>query len=575
MSRILTKCNLTEEEQARIFLEFEDYLTGEEEETLSRKFTQYLFYETYGRKDFRECVCTRCGVFEVHKEEQPGFFKEHHGDSAYCPECGEPVELFSMGRMRTGSSLKEWQRAVFVRVSKDGGLLLSAGYGTKNYTPYELRPAVEWFEKRRIYLAPGKRMQWERELRNCWNEFYGASEGWKVSRVVSEPFNPGMGAYYGRSDNDGSYWLLGWSNAERSKLRWCQLEEWYKEAGEGWISEENAKVRQACKYLAKYTEFPQIEMAVKIGMTKAVSELVLEGRKNHRELNWNARTVQGFLRMSKADARTFLQSEADIDELRSCKVALGTGTVKSVMEYMQLCGELGNVKNVTKAAGIAKRIGIDLKTAVKYLVRQREAFTQRVPDQNYTLLVCWTDYLDAAEKLEYDMTEPTVIMPKNLPERHDAATQMVKLQASAEKRKAYKKRYERLRDMYEFRLGDYCVIVPESGEAIIAEGKTLQHCVGGYANRHLEGKLDILFIRHWRRPERSFMTVEMAARKAKTDSVAMIQIHGYKNERYKNAISPEDRIGWFLDAWTDWLRQGSKRDGKGVPVLQIKKEKTA
>lgn len=571
MSKVLMDCNLTEEEQKRVMHEFVAWLDRDEEEALSAKFTQYCFFETYGRRNYRECSCTRCGMFEVWKEEDPKFFREHHGDEVSCPNCGEDVILYSLGKMRTGASLKEWQRAVLVRKASDGGVLLVAGYATKDYSPHELRPALEWNEKSRTYLAPGKRMQWTMELRSYWNQFYYTNGNpWLAKKSIAEPFNPG---YYGA--NDGSYWLIGWTNILDTDLRYNQMEDWYHAVGEGWLCEEAVQIRQAYKYLSRYTAYPQIEMAVKLGMNRAVEELVMEGRKNHRYLNWSAKTMQGFLRMNKQDAKAFIQAGGDIGQLVHCREALKTGTVRSVQEYMGLISRMGTMNDLTRAAKCAEKAGVDIKKAVNYIKRQKAVWKNRTYAPTGQVLTYWKDYLDAAALLEYDMTDETVVMPKNLEERHDAATQMVKLQASAEARKKYKKRYEALRKLYEFRLGDLCIVVPESGEDITAEGKTLQHCVGGYAARHLEGKVDILFLRHIRKRNRSYMTVEMRARKTGQDKVELVQIHGYKNERYKNAQPASLKCKWFLDAWKDWLRAGSPRDKKGNPIIPERKEQTA
>lgn len=566
------KCNLEPEERARVFREFDGYLTREEEEALSLKFKQYCFYDTWGRKNFRECMCTRCGSFELYKDEDPGFFRHHHRDEIRCPNCGEAVELYSLGRMSTGSSLKEWQRAAFVRKASDGGVLLIAGYATKDYSPYDLRPVIDWHEKNRTYLAPGKRMQWRRELCNYWNMFYcGAdSEAWEARPTVEEPFKPAM------MQHDGSYWLIGWTNILDTDLKYNQMEEWYHEVAQGWLCEEGSMVRQAYKYLARYTEYPQMEMAVKIGMCKAVEELVMDGRKNHKYLDWKAKTLQGFLRMNKQDAKAFVQAGCDIGQLIHCKAAIATGSVKGVQEYMHLIEQVGSTNDLTRAAACAAQAGVDIKQAIKYIKRQADTWTgpTRWPVQQ--VLTYWKDYMDAAVTLQYDFTDKTVVMPKNLQERHDAATQMLKIQASAEARKKYQNRYKQLRKLYEFRLGDLCIIVPESGEEIVAEGKTLQHCVGGYAARHLDGKLDILFLRHVRKPNRSFLTIEMLPRKSALYPVTLKQIHGYKNENYENhPEDPRTKYAWFLDVWKDWQRNGSKRDKNGKPVIPAGKEQSA
>ena len=570
MSRILMDCNLPEEEQTEIFAQFDGYLTCEEEEKLSEKFTQYCFYETYGRRNFRECICTTCGMFEVYKDEIPGFFQAHHGDGIECPSCGTNVTVYSLGRMQTGSSLKEWQRAAFIRKAEDGGILISAGCATKDYSPYDLRPHIDWNEKSRTYLAPGRRMQWTKELRNYWNCLYmETGEGWQKSKCVKEPFNPAMYAH------DGSYYFFGLDELMASELQYCQIEDWYRTTGEGWLSEEGHAVRQVYKYLARYTAFPAMEMAVKLGMHKAVEELVMDGVKNHKYLDWSAKTIKDFLRMSKADARAFIEAEGDITQLRHCKDALKAGGVRTVSEYLAYVEQMSGMGNLTTVVECAGKAGTDIKRAVKYVESQKPQCS-RAGVSTATIIQYWKDYLDMASQLDFDLTEQTVAMPKDLKERHDTAATMIRVQQSAEERKKYQSRYKQLKKLYEFSYGDLSIIVPADGQSITEEGKVLHHCVGGYANRHLEGKVDILFLRHTRKPMRSFLTIEMRPRKSVRDKVELVQVHGYKNERYTNAASARVKYDWFLSVWLQWLKDGSKRDKGGKPILpENRKEQTA
>ena len=169
--------------------------------------------------------------------------------------------------------------------------------------------------------------------------------------------------------------------------------------------------------------------------------------------------------------------------------------------------------------------------------------------------------------LEYDLSDKTVLFPKNLHERHDAAIAACKYYADEEAQKKYKARRETLEKKYSFEAFGYSIIVPDSAEAIINEGKTLQHCVGGYADRHVKGKTTILFMRKTRKPGRSFMTIEL------DENGNMRQIHGYKNERYPHAKAPLQTFGWFIDAWQKWYRHGSRRGADGKPILE--EEKTA
>lgn len=113
------------------------------------------------------------------------------------------------------------------------------------------------------------------------------------------------------------------------------------------------------------------------------------------------------------------------------------------------------------------------------------------------------------------------------------------------------------------------ICIPASGEEILKEGRKLQHCVGGYAERHMKGKTTILFMRKAQKPDEPWLAIEM-------DGNNIRQIHGFKNEGLfsaKGRFAPDPREVYreFLDTWLDWLKKGSKRDEQGNPKLPKKK----
>ena len=138
-------------------------------------------------------------------------------------------------------------------------------------------------------------------------------------------------------------------------------------------------------------------------------------------------------------------------------------------------------------------------------------------------------------------------------DRHDAAAQTLRYMRKAQEEKQNKELNRRLEKMFAFRYGELEIVVPKSAQEIILEGKTLHHCVGGYAGRHFEGKVVILFLRHVRRPGRPFITIEVRPRKDARGQLTICQIHGYKNERYMKDLTARDMVlpcrirGW---KWT-------------------------
>ena len=110
------------------------------------------------------------------------------------------------------------------------------------------------------------------------------------------------------------------------------------------------------------------------------------------------------------------------------------------------------------------------------------------------------------------------------------------------------------------------MILPQTQEELIAEGNVLQHCVGGYADSHINGKI-ILFVRHYRRPERSYYTlnVDMTGEQPRR-----IQLHGYGNERHGKSMehrhSIPKKVLEFVDRWEKevLLPQWAKLKKKGA-----------
>ena len=318
---------------------------------------------------------------------------------------------------------------------------------------------------------------------------------------------------------------------------------------------------------------PQMEMAVKLELMDVVADLVQNGVKNHRLIDWNAKRPNEFLRMSKQEARYFLAAKMDLNDLKNWKT-IGKGLTMG--RYLSLVEQSGSVENLRRIAACAEMAGAGLERAVRYV----SGNMPQCGHGGYTIsdiIQHWMDYLTMAQKLDYDLTEETVAMPKDLKQRHDAAAAIIRHQASEEERKKYKKRKRMLEKKYAFALGELCILVPQSTEEIVQEGKTLHHCVGGYADRHVRGATTILFLRKRRKQGRSFLTIELKEERGKID---IWQIHGYKNEGYtkagKPAIPPRERYRDFLDTWLAWVNAGSERDKQGRPILpEMQKEITA
>lgn len=107
---------------------------------------------------------------------------------------------------------------------------------------------------------------------------------------------------------------------------------------------------------------------------------------------------------------------------------------------------------------------------------------------------------------------------------------------------------KKLQDL-EWTDGELCVVLPKDNGDLIREGDVLRHCVSGYGENHISGRDTIFFIRKYRRPERSYYTLDINM----IGKPVRNQLHGYGNEHhgphkeYRHKIPA--KVLAFCDRW--------------------------
>lgn len=557
----MAKCNLAPELRDKYLRRAEFWAHSYEElEACRQYFDNYLFCDRSenwadpdndfpGSPPTKEYHCTACGErFSASKDERPEYFRLKHNDTTRCPYCDRSVTVKQMGRIRGGLNLSQSTAVTFINVTGSGAVCLDSCIVFYDYNgarnPVYADMEVSCIAKRRYYMEQGKVMEWRRCIAAMPSYISVAGEGgWEEATNVQEPFQENV--MYGY---DGFGYLVGLDKLERSQLRYSAVVEYFAEYHNLDITKPETPVRLFVKYLAEYALNNRIEMAVKLGLSAAAGELVRDGRKNTRDLDWTANTPAAFVRLNKADAKLFFTNPS--------LVKLG---------WYHKLNKLGAVKSMKEADFISARVGFctmeTAQTAIKYGLGLCALASRMGDGQTMSM---WTDYVNMGETLDYDFSRRDVLLPKNLRERHDAAAKALKIMDDSKKTEAYQKRRKALEKKYGYTCDGMSIVVPRGIEDIVREGKTLKICVGGYAHRHVEGKTTILFLRHERRPERSWLCIELDTRGS------IVQIHGYKNEGYPYAIAPRERYKEWLEQWQKWYKSGSPRDSKGKP---IKKER--
>lgn len=561
------KCTLPEAEREQVFRWFDGQLTAEQEDRVRDLFPQYLFF----RMSFddtgldepepgtRLCFCTAC------REAFPAVRGNYargklHNEKCNCPHCGREVEGKAVYKFKYEMhSLERWIKAAVAWPAPDGGLLIEAADCRRRFNWDDLAGEITWFPRARYYFRPGAAMGW-RQIVEAWGfDQWEYKVNWQPMKTISDPFQPAAlcwPPYY------GDYSVIGLGDAlAHSALQYCQILPFYEYQYAALLNEQ-APARWIVKYLGWYTQLPQMEFAVKFGFEEAVRELIEDGKKNAELINWKASTPARFLRMDKKDAKIFLKAEMTFADLKAWKKTMATG---SFDYYMTLVEMVNGTDNLQKVSACAEKAGVELGRAARYVARLMPRCRQYSLPVSH-IIQTWADYLDMAKLSQYDLTEPTVAMPRDLQARHDALAENRKELARLDEMKKYTGRRKMLEQKFAFSMGGMRILIPDSAEEIIREGQTLHHCVAGYAARHISGSTTILFLRKARTPMRSYLTIELYEERGK---VGIRQIHGYRNECYNGAHGPDmrERFGWILEPWLEWVNAGSKRDKQGSPIL--------
>lgn len=541
-------------------------------EYANRLFKPYLFTRHDAKRRATELQCSLCGAEmtiydELIPPEAMDAVYAGHNEGAYCPACGELVTAKRVGKLGRRKGLAEWHPLLIL--TEREGEIYARGYWMRKLYLGRLTAKPEFMPTSFYRLAPG--------LAEIYKAYYGRHIAQEeltgdynpARRVITEPFSSGgyMGGYE-------PYAVYGMEETERSFTRYCGREITCPGYLVEWGTERVRVQSDLCKFLALCCIYPrQVEMLNKTGFEDIVDEMVKGRRKSAAVFNWHAESYKDAFGLTKQEMQQWRSSGAPIQAIASYKSFRRAGQHP---DFAQLAAIYCSYSDVQKFFKMARRAGLQPAELHRYLTKQiRDKWTSH-PSWMLGLLA---DYYDMAQRLGWELgSTEAPWTPRDLRAKHDEAAEEQKLQEIrrrtaelAAKQAAAEESLARRREKYNAERGGYIIRIADTAEEIQIEGKTLHHCVGGYAERHLADKLTICFIRRAETPQAALYTVEMQGNR-------LIQIHGYKNDVDKPADQrPETVMAWLLEPWLEWLRRGSPRDKNGQPrwPKTKKKEKNA
>lgn len=289
--------------------------------------------------------------------------------------------------------------------------------------------------------------------------------------------------------------------------------------------EEQGERAYLVSYLNLHSLHPQAENLTVQGFGYLVAEVVASGgsrkegysRKlcDSKAIDWKHKKPRLMLGLAKPDMEAAREKELDSAAIVACRRLRKLApkwTAGELVETVQLLGAEGT-KRVLDNGGDAPRLA-------RYLTKQ----VHLCGFGRGQVVTEYSDYLAAASELELDMEAAQTLYPHNLQVAHDRAVVARKYKEDPALVAKFKKQYRRLEGLAWQAEG--LLIRPAASESeLVAEGKVLQHCVGGYGDSHCGGE-PIFFIRREEYPDMPWYTLQLNIRKRK-----MVQLHGYKNDR--------------------------------------------
>lgn len=516
-------------------------------------FEKYILYKRIGKD--KHCYCTNCGKSYVltpisrtrRAEDDLRYHTEHH-ECTTCPHCGAVATAIAVGKIRNWDNHRERRNYVIPKFRRNtiwlNVVTITRYYGrVAYYLKNGLNPTdictFTIHADSEYKLQPGIAVKYK----HC-SKFYSGEKYLRIDDKFSEPFYVNACyPWYG-----GGY--EGYTILDKPKLmnnpivKYSQMETYEQYLPRRWVT----PYMPYLKYLATYVNNPAVEIAVKLEY-RAVVELLMNGKSNKRLFDWQAKTPAEWLKMSNYDFKVFRKSLGCEDLMNVLKVIKKVRRIdkKASMQYAMQFSSIYADK-FDALVKMKELSGKTLQQCLNYLNSQTELRNIN------NALQYWKDYISMIQRMNYDLTVVRVVLPDDLREAHDKASENL----DVFKVKKYKEKCKELditrRTKYEYYGEKFLIRLPLAPEEIVAEGKFLQHCVGGYVERHCKGKTTILFLRKINEPNTPFYTIEIHGNK-------IDQVHGYRND-VETGHKPLPEVSEFIAKWNEWLKAGSPKKRK-------------
>lgn len=439
------------------------------------------------------------------------------GADIICPLCGAQTRLHNVQELRYGLASQEFM--VVPTVAKS--CLILTQWCIERYI-YEGHNHTERHAIN-AYVVDGRRI-----IKLAHYQFNAMARSWRNlgewvqrAKLTDDIGCPKMYA--------ASLPNLDGTGAENAKL-WEYMEQ------------SNTKERfYPVAYLRLYFKHPNVENLVTAGLGNLVGDGI-NGEMEQRYytvltpqtaapklewVDWKEKRPAQMLGMTKQELRTWREYGLGVDCLRTWQELV---TLPCGVSFRDICAAMKAIGAYDTRRILREKL--PMMRTLNYIERQ---------EQNLTQL---EDYWRMAAVVGCDLNQDAVRWPKDLRAAHDRMSETIQYErVSGKCQQAFAAMTARCAGLT-WEHNGICIRPAETPLELIREGSTLHHCVGRYSDAHAQGKI-ILFVRHTRRPERSWYTLNIDVTSKKE-----IQLHGYGNEfAHGKKLKIPRRVREFVDLW--------------------------
>lgn len=474
------------------------------------------------------------------------------GKVSYCPACGMKVRNVLEGGALYAADTVE--NVVTLQRGLEDGVLFLREWRLERDPTAQWEDIPRWLkETARWMLRDSHVAKWQHETKykvSMMQTERLSLADWERMRNVTDVYD---GGYY--------FYLPGsWEElVTGTPLAYCPLPDFLAERG-----------KRKCKtdilrMAVDWPRYPAVEKLYKAGYMRLVEERGWGFGKEHRyAVNWRADSIEGAVRFPRRLLKLLAPEDwtaERVQTVRSLWARVADGRFReaeiepfldSGMDLKKVGAALGFAPVGRIAAWLDKQRALEKERFDRVEQERREAakkgaayYSRSFRDNTEEI---FRDYLLDCVTLGLDLHDRGVLLPKDLNAAHRRTIAQVKHKANEAKRAEFHKKAEKL-EKWRYEAGGLLIRPAADADELIAEGASLHHCVGGYADRMADGETAIFFVRRSDAPEEPYYTLELR-------NQSVVQCRTLHNASYEANQAVHD----FVTAWLrDVVHRKTKR----------------